>query len=432
MTTFIGSRTLRASVCTGLMLGLVAGLAGCSPGASAPPARETVDLAVADSGAARPTTAVDPQGGSVYVAYASKARGERNVYVSRLEAGRAALGAPVRVNDRPGDAAAHPQAPAQVAVGPEGTVYVAWIAQVPVEGRRFPASDIRLARSTDGGRTFAPAITVHEDAGFPTSHHFHNLAAGPDGTVYVSWLDGSARDRAERARGTVAEGNGHGGGDDGLPGTELHVARSTDGGRTFEAGVVVAEGTCQCCRTALAVGGDGTVYVAWRHIFGGTARDIGLAHSADGGRTFSEPVRVHADEWQINGCPHAGPALAVDAQDRVHVAWYTGAEQTAGIYYTASHRGGAVFGPAAVLARDVPVAQVGAALDGTDGGTWIVWEHPMRDSLYLLQVEGDAVRPAAASLSGSMPSIASAGGTIAFAWQDEAGIRLRVARPPRG
>src|SRR5690606_17666090 len=119
------------------------------------------------------------------------------------------------------------------------------------------------------------------DAGVPTGHHFHDLAVAPDGTVYVSWLDTSERDRAaahaEANAGTPqashaghgsahgnahgnshgnahghAHGNPHGDAGDGLPGTAVRVARSTDGGRTFEPGVVVARGTCQCCRTALA------------------------------------------------------------------------------------------------------------------------------------------------------------------------------------
>jgi hypothetical protein len=57
---------------------------------------------------------------------------------------------PVRVNDIEGDAAPHLQAPAQVAAGPGGAVYVAWTNATLIEGRRFPASDLRSrARSTE-------------------------------------------------------------------------------------------------------------------------------------------------------------------------------------------------------------------------------------------------------------------------------------------
>jgi hypothetical protein len=128
---------------------LVLFVAACTPGASGPRERVVLDLAVADPGAASPTTAVDARTGTVFVAYTSRTGGTTNVYLARLEAGRDTLSVPVRVNDRAGAVAAHRQAPAQVAVGPEGNVYVAWVTQTPVPGRRFPASDLRLARSTD-------------------------------------------------------------------------------------------------------------------------------------------------------------------------------------------------------------------------------------------------------------------------------------------
>lgn len=331
---------------------LLAGLlTGCRPAATDPVARPVLDLTVPAPDASRPTIAADPRSGAVYAAYARQSGGETNVYLSRLDAGADTLAPPVRVNDRPGDAAAHPQAPPQVTTGPEGTVYVAWITQSPVEGRRFPASDVRLARSTDGGRTFEPPV-------------------------------------------------------------------------------VVARGTCQCCRTALTVDGGGTVYVVWRHIFGDHIRDIALARSVDGGQTFTEPVRVHTDAWRIEGCPHAGPGVAVDEEGRVHVVWYTGAEGKAGVYYAASADGGATFGPAITLAREAPMAQVGAAPGGTQGGAWIAWEHPAKDSLYVLRATGPDLAPAQAlHFSGTLPAVAAAEGIVALAWQDSGKIRLRVLRP---
>lgn len=426
---------------------LLTACAACTPSRSADAERDgapadTLEVVVADAVTARSTTAIDPRTADVYVAYTRTDEGETNVYLARLAAGADTLAPAVRVNDVAGDAAAHAQAPAQVAVAPDGTVYVTWITQTPITGRRFPASDLRLARSDDGGRTFSPAVTVNPDAGFPTSHHFHNLAVGPQGTVFVSWLDGSAKDRAARAQADAVSGTEmtdgthgarghHGGGhsvsEDALPGTALHVARSVDRGRTFAPGVVVAEGTCQCCRTALAVAGDGTLYVAWRHIFGEHIRDMAIARSEDDGATFSTPARVHADEWQINGCPHSGPAVAVDAQDRVTVAWYTGAETAAGVYRATSTDGGLTFDAPAQLTGPVPIAQVAATQADAHEGALIAWEHPLRDSLYVQAVRG-ATEGALQRLRGDQPDVASLGGTDAFVWRDGEQIRLRVLR----
>src|SRR5690606_37174171 len=168
-------------------------------------------LMVADASATRPTLALAPDGGGAWVAWVSDGASS-DVWVRHVAADGTADPAPVRVNDVPGDAAPHGQAPARVAAGPEGHVYVTWQNNQIVEGRAFPASDLRFARSTDGGRTFEPAIFVNDDAGGPAaSHTFHDMVVGPDGTVIVSWIDG------RRA----------------LSDPDIRLAASRDGGASF-------------------------------------------------------------------------------------------------------------------------------------------------------------------------------------------------------
>jgi hypothetical protein len=279
-----------------------------------------------------------------------------------------------------GAVGSHSQAAPRLAVAPDGTVLALYITERTVEGRRFPASDLFLARSSDGGRSFGAPVRVPPDAGFPTGHTFADLAVGPDGAVFVSWLDGTASDRYDREHPAPAHAGPedphhgamqHGGGEG--PGTTLVVARSADGGRTFAAPVTVAGGTCPCCRTALDVGPDGAVRVAWRQVWPGGERDAAVATSRDGGRTFGPPVRVHADRWAIDGCPHAGPAVAADADGRVHVAWYTGAEGRSGLWHAVSADGGASFGTPTPLAAGAALGQTRAARDGA-GRVWLAWE----------------------------------------------------------
>jgi hypothetical protein len=390
-------------------------------------------VTVAEGAAGNPTSAVDPRGGTGYVAWIASAEGALNVFLARVGAeGRTE--APVRVNDRPGDAAPHEQAPAQVAAGPDGAVYVLWQTNVKVPGRRFPASDLRLARSADGGRTFSPAVTVNDDAGgVPSSHTFHDLAVAADGTVWVSWIDSRAKDAARAARPRSAappaaggHGHKHMGDDADLPPSEIRVAKSTDGGRTFGASLVVDTAPCPCCRTSLAFGPDGAVYLAWRKEYGGDVRDVVVARLGAGDAAFSAPVRVHEDAWVFPACPHTGPSLAVDARGRVHVGWYTGREGRQGLWYARSDDAGRTFGApvALVTGADVTPSQVALSADGD--GVLAAWDdRPSREgrriALARIGAEGGMVRVQGGE--GRIPALEARDGAALVAWHDHQAIR---------
>ena len=447
-------------------------------------------LTLREAGASNPTVAVDPRGDGGYVAWVETAEGVSNVVVSRLSSDGSPA-APVRANDRPGDAAPHEQAPAQVAVGPEGNVYVLWQNSTAIPGRRFPASDLRFARSTDGGRTFEPAVTVNDDAGGrPSSHTFHDVLVAPDGTVWVSWLDSRVRD-AERARrnpdpapssssaesigstesrssgsgstgstvsrstesrstGSGSTGStasrstesrstgphsgqakgGHGGGmkeDPTLPGAEIRVARSTDGGKTFGPSLVVDGGVCPCCRTSLAVGADGSLYVAWRKVFAGDVRDVVVARLAPGAAAFSAPATVHDDRWVFNACPHAGPSVAVDVRGRLHVAWYTGKDGRQGLWHAVSADGGRTFAaPKPLLAGAwVPPSQVKLAADGD--GVLAAWDdrRAADGALTVARLRADGPGSPQTVPGGRSPALDLRAGAGLLAWHQGESVRVR-------
>ncbi len=399
-------------------------------------------VTLAEMGASNPTVAVAPGSDTAYVAWVEGAEGSTGNVRLATVVGGSATGAPVRVNDIDQDAAPHLQAPAQVAAGPGGHVYVAWQNNTIIEGRRFPASDLRLARSEDGGRTFAPAITVNDDAGGqPASHTFHNLLVAPDGSVVVSWLDGRESANAEsggpetRTDGTVAHAEmSHSdmAMSDGSS-SSVRVAVSHNGGESFEPGIVVDTETCPCCRTALAAAPDGTLFVAWRKIFEGDVRDVVVARSTDGGRTWKAPVKVADDGWVFPGCPHAGPALTVDAAGGLHVAWYTGRDSGAGMYHAVSSNGGRTFASAAPLLAGgwVPPSQVALAPDGHDGA-WVAWEDRREEAPSFLLSNARAGNAQAGDpvvTPGSNPAIAPLNGGAVVAWLEGDAVRFRGVTP---
>lgn len=420
-----------------------ASVAGCGP------AMTDTTVTVDTGEISRPTVAISGDGagdgagvgaedGAVYWAWIRKDDDGWNTYVARLGPVDSEPSAPVRVNHQPGNAAPHAQAPAQVAVRPDGGIVVAWTNRIDVEGRRFPASDLLVSVSEDGGRSFTRERPVHSDAGGPpTGHTFHDLAVLPDGAVLISWIDGRARDEARRraeegseAAAAPAAGGDHahgGGASPGHvnhePGSEIRVARSDDGGHTFTETAIVDVHSCPCCRTALAVSPGGEVYLAWRHEFDDGDRDVVVASSADGGRTFSDPVLVHADGWNIDACPHAGPAITARRDGQVDVVWYTGAGADSGrgagpgLYRATSTDGGATFGDRSPVVTDVPVRH--AALDENR----LAFESSAFGQITFAADDGTP------STEGSLPDVDVHGDVTAWAWQTDGTIQGRVLRP---
>jgi hypothetical protein len=271
-------------------------------------------------------------------------------------------------------------------------------------------SALRFARSDDGGRSWSAPVSVTDRPQPFGSFNFHALQAARGDTVFAAWLDGR----------------------DGRSAT--YLARSVDGGRTWGANVRVNAGgeSCPCCRTAVAPGRGDTVYAAWRDVArradGTTVREVVVARSADGGRTWSAPARAQRDGWVIDGCPHAGPSLAVDGAGACTWRGGSGKEGAAGAFYARSDDGGAAFGapvPLGVAAHSMP-AHVQLALAG--GAVVAAWDDGTRRvPRVLVRVSRDggatfapAARASAGADAASYPVLAAgAAGRLALAWTSE-------------
>lgn len=343
---------------------LTACQAGEQAGAPAPRIH-SVSVASPFGESSVPTVAIDQGNGTAHAVFFRGTEGVFNLYASHRDRGQPAWSAPVRVNSVDGDVSPHLQAPAQVVVSPDGDVHVVWTNAIPVEGRRFPASNLLIASSRDGGRTFEPQHAINSDAGgLPSGHTFHDVTVAADGRIVVTWLD--SRNKERRLH------DGHEPSTDPTEtGSEIWLAISDDGGRTFRESTV-AVNTCQCCRTSVITGQDGQIHLAWRHVFEDGSRDMVLSTSTDGGIMFDEPRRIHYDNWQVEGCPHSGPSLALDDDDNIHVAWYTGAPEREGLYYAMAEPGKAFSDPVP-LVQGVAVSQVKLARASANT-IWLAWE----------------------------------------------------------
>jgi hypothetical protein len=249
----------------------------------------------------------------------------QDLYFQASSDGADSFGDPIRVNHVPGEVSDHGENSPQLVASPDNRyLYAVWGGRDP---HAAMGGNIRFSRSTGMRPSFSPAITVNDD-NLPVSHSFQTVAAGPDGTIYVAWLDG--RDAAAGPHGGHASSS------------SIYLARSTNRGESFEKNVKVAENICPCCRLSITFAGD-QVLLAWRWVEPGDVRDIHLASSDDRGQTWSKPVMVGRDGWKINGCPHVGPAIAAMGS-KVYAAWFTEGSGDPAINLAVSDDGGRSFG----------------------------------------------------------------------------------------
>jgi hypothetical protein len=268
-------------------------------------------------GRSNATPSITSDGAVVAIAWgASTPAGATDVYTAVSGDGGRTFGGPVRVNDVDGDARLNGEQPPRVAVH-HNVVTVIWTSKAG-NGTRLVQ-----ARSENGGRTFGKATSVpgSDAAG---NRGWENAAADRNGRVYAVWLD--HRELAQQDGAVAAAHHDHAAASGAKPDgvamaqrSKLYLA-STDGAIPPRA---ITGGVCYCCKTALATAAGGAVFAAWRHVYPGNIRDIAFTASHDGGNTFAPPLRVSEDQWVLEGCPDDGPAMAVDAKNRIHIVWPT-------------------------------------------------------------------------------------------------------------
>ena len=393
-------------------------------------------------GRANATPSIAAAGSVVAVAWGGSANGKGDVFVAVSRDGGTTFGSAVQVNTVPGEGRLNGEMPPRVALGSSSGSSLPEI--VALWTARGTATEIKTARSHDGGRTFEKP-TALQAPGAAGDRGWPSLALDGTGRVHAIWLDHRGLAAAREARGG-ASGHKPGAPHDGVAMAQNSSLYYGSGGGSSATEREVTKGVCYCCKTALAAGGDGTLFAAWRHVFPGSFRDMAFAASRDGGRSFSAPVRVSEDGWAIDACPDDGPAMAVDASGTVHLAWPTvlGGDNPRGAIFYASTRDGRRF-----TARQ-QVGTLGGAKPShpqivVDGRrrVFVAWDELAsgRQTAALREVRVDASGAAtfggvvtlSSSESGVYPVLAATGSRVLATWAtggDRSRIQVRAIAMP--
>lgn len=308
----------------------LAGAMACRPESAGELSQSALASPAGNHESADPALARDPSTGDILLSWVGGDSSGWSLYFARSEDEGKTWTGPVVVTDSGETLRPQGESSPRLVAATDRRVALAWVNTVPVPDRKWPATQVRVAHSSDGGATWSQAVTLNDDTtGAPAGHQFHGAAWGGDSGLVVSWLD-----ERQGASGAIHHGETSptAGDETDEPDAVIYTAKSPDFGQTWGSANQLMWGqVCPCCRVSLARGPDGAVTSAWRKHYPGNIRDVVTAPVA--GDTAVEPARVHLDNWVYPGCPYTGPGISIDSSGGRHVVWYIGKEGQAGVYY---------------------------------------------------------------------------------------------------
>jgi hypothetical protein len=297
----------------------------------------------------------------------------------------------------------------------DGTMVVDWFVATNLQREAY---NTNVALSRDAGKTWSKPVLLHKDRK-ERQHGFVAFVPTPEGRLGAIWLDGRKLDN-------------DGFGDMGL----IYSSIGKDGSLGTEA--TLDGRVCECCQTAAAAVPGGMV-VVYRDRTAKEIRDISIARYTNG--KWSAPEPLSNDNWEIDGCPVNGPAIASNGKN-VAVAWFTAPDEKARVNVMLSTDGGKTFGKP-VRVDDGNTSGRLDVISLSTGGAIVSWvERGSAGSgsqVRLKQVEANGTAGASVTVSGaglqpgSVPRIEQAGNEIVVAWTtsgDMPSVRTAVVTMP--
>ncbi len=198
-----------------------------------------------------------------------------------------------------------------------------------------------FTRSTDGGQTFSTPVRIADQDGRQFMLHF---AIGPDGELYAAWRHYPSNSifvtKSTNAQNPAAQPTFDALGAGGVNGLDVRIDNGNDPGFPFLNPV----GFHQLWLGVDRTGGPrrGWVYCVWSDARSDVC-DIILARSTDGGHTWQSGIRVNDDPLG-NGRYQWMVAMDVAPNGRIDVVWYDTRDdpqnRRSALYYSNSIDGG--------------------------------------------------------------------------------------------
>lgn len=274
--------------------------------------------------------------------------------------------------------------------------------------------DIQASFYSNGNQRWSEPKIIHSD-GVSAEHGFVSMLPLNEEHTLITWLDGrNTKLGDEYGQMTLRAG----------------VFDSTS--KTIDEWELDPR-VCDCCQTSSAMTNKGPI-VVFRDRSEQEIRDISFVRYTNG--EWAEPKTLHADNWQIAGCPVNGPSVAATGE-QVAVAWFTAKDDIPKVQLTLSENGGDSFDSPILVASESTNGRVGTAIldAGEVAVSWIdtsASEARIMVSLFSIAgeklLESEIAKTSASRRSG-FPIMESVGNTVYVSWTDISGEpQVQVAR----
>lgn len=282
-----------------------------------------------------------------------------------------------------------------IACGKDGQMATNYLAK---SGEGTYAYDVKLQFSEDAGLSWGESMIPHNDK-TETEHGFVSILSHGDNFMCM-WLDG--RNYA-----------------DSVEQMTLRAAEITSQGKIVEE-FLIDDCVCDCCPTTAVQTSRGPM-VAYRDRSEQEIRDIYFSRFEAG--TWTAPIAVADDAWNIAGCPVNGPAI--DANDStIVVAWFSGADEKSQVKLAfATHQGNSFNEPITIKETGtVGRVDVVALNDGEAIVSWLDESAEMSE-IKCCRVKANGicgpsttVAESSSARASGFPKMARVGDQLLFAW----------------
>ncbi len=265
------------------------------------------------------------------------------------------------------------------------------------------AYDVHLVLANKNGELIKPDFLLNND-GTATEHGFVTMLPYQDDGFFVTWLDG--RNTADTTQ---------------IQAMNVRAAIITSDGQITNDTVLDFK-TCDCCQTSAAITSNGPI-VVYRDRSDNELRDMSIVRLVDG--SWTKPSIIHADNWEIKGCPVNGPkASAIDSN--LAVVWFTAANGEPKVKLIFSDNAGESFSTPIIISEVSPSGRVDVAMTNKDEAI-VSWLENIEGAAEIRAMSVNksgsksksiVITSTSAARSSGFPQMELVGDKVYFAWTD--------------